>query len=565
MLSRCVPPSTLSIEEHNIRSKCSPLFDDGYPVSILLCRITLSDSVRCIVSYQRDGNASSEGCFTRKTCVMSERRDCSARLQTDLPTIPEQIVRAREVEKALALAQSATALSASHSRPTLLWIERHFDQVNGQDRELQQEEEEVTGAFLDDRALSVEKRLFKDVHSRSRRNKYAALYRRTNWKVYLSEWEEYVESRVNEALQEVIDRNAAWEADGCGLGWPGVELEEMLSHAHIGKRHVDSFVGRTRLRDRALSFLQALDARSGDQGAAGIHLCVTGESGCGKSAFLAQLATDLCDWQSQSQWLGDCAERPVLIRFCSSSRRSADCRSLLASLSSQIELVFSLPRVEVALDEVDAVRHFQRLVAAYPVALFLAGIDTLSDSFTLLTALSHTRLHRRSRIVVSSRRHRSFLSQGTVPLLSLQRDELEDGDGDGDGDLAAMLALMLQRVGRGLSPRQQRYTCSKLGATPTARYLRLVFASCRHWTSDATPHLEHGVVEMAQLLVDEMLARTDHDHVEWMRALLGGLSVCVCALRMEDLQELVALHCAHTAPLRPSPSPDADFWLRARG
>jgi hypothetical protein len=50
------------------------------------------------------------------------------------------------------------------------------------------------------------------------------------WKSQFEKWKEIVRTMLNTSVQEVIDLKKSWIEDGCGLGLPGDELDEVLHH-----------------------------------------------------------------------------------------------------------------------------------------------------------------------------------------------------------------------------------------------------------------------------------------------------------------------------------------------
>ena len=106
----------------------------------------------------------------------------------------------------------------------------------------------------------------------------------------------------------------------------------------------------------------------------GISLCVIGRSGTGKTALMAKLA-------SVARAAND--QRPVIIRFCGTSKGSMTGLSLVQSLCHQILLIFQptpLPGVPNTYDE--AVVMFHLLLNQHAMVLFI-------DRFALSTHLSN--------------------------------------------------------------------------------------------------------------------------------------------------------------------------------
>jgi hypothetical protein len=274
---------------------------------------------------------------------------------------------------------------------------------------------------------------------------------------YLKEWEAKVGSTLMNELERIISFRSQWLPDGCGVGLPGSELQEMLHHAEWALTKCASFFGRTELLLQAAALVHTprqawsewdfFHAR-GNQATNGVReqlgavsLLVTGESGSGKSAFMAKLADMLylLEFEHSESKEGLCVgqRRPVITRFCGTSAASSTGLSLVQSLCRQIEFVFADPMLglssrvvseeeyqsvidclykseeetDAALptscpeDYTGAVKYLHHLLRQHAVILIIDSLDQLSDHDRERSALSflagvHTHLD--TRIIVSS-------------------------------------------------------------------------------------------------------------------------------------------------------------------
>ena len=94
----------------------------------------------------------------------------------------------------------------------------------------------------------------------------------------------------------------------------------------------------------------------------GVSLCVIGRSGTGKTALMAKLA-------SIARAAND--QRPVIIRFCGTSKGSVNGLSLVQSLCHQIQLVLQLPPEPVSNNYDKAVLMFHSLLNKHAMVLFI--------------------------------------------------------------------------------------------------------------------------------------------------------------------------------------------------
>ena len=94
----------------------------------------------------------------------------------------------------------------------------------------------------------------------------------------------------------------------------------------------------------------------------GISLCVIGRSGTGKTALMAKLATITRAANDQ---------RPVIIRFCGTSKGSVNGLALVQSLCHQIQLVLQLSPQPVPSYYENAVLMLHSLLNQHAIVLFI--------------------------------------------------------------------------------------------------------------------------------------------------------------------------------------------------
>ena len=99
----------------------------------------------------------------------------------------------------------------------------------------------------------------------------------------------------------------------------------------------------------------------------GISLSVIGRSGTGKTALMAKLA-------SIARGAND--QRPVIIRFCGTSKGSVNGLTLVQSLCHQIQLVLQLSPQPVPNTYDEAVLMFHTLLNKHAMVLFIDRLAT---------------------------------------------------------------------------------------------------------------------------------------------------------------------------------------------
>jgi hypothetical protein len=279
-------------------------------------------------------------------------------------------------------------------------------------------------------------------------------------KSYLEEWETKIGLKLTKELDSVLDFRAQWLQDGCGVGLCGKELQEMLHHSEWAHTKCLTFFGRTELLQQSAALIHArrqawseydflyAKATAGIEKQLGaVSLLITGESGSGKSAFMAKLADMLYFLEFESEPCGDrgtseglsCGQRrPVIVRFCGTSAASSTGLCLVQSICRQIEFVFADPLLALSsryisedeykslidcvfqrgaqnkatssttscpADYAGAVKYLHHLLRQHAVILIIDSLDQLSDfdrERSALSFLAGVHTHIDTRIIVSS-------------------------------------------------------------------------------------------------------------------------------------------------------------------
>ena len=131
-----------------------------------------------------------------------------------------------------------------------------------------------------------------------------------------------------------------------------------------------------------------------------------GQSGCGKTALMSKLASEVY-LRQQKDANETIRNRPVIIRFCGTSSDSHTGHRLLQSLAHHIRLCHRLPftpTIENQLFE-DAKKDLHNLLQQYRVVLFIDSLDQLSNKDLArsdLSFLTGVKPHEDTRIIVST-------------------------------------------------------------------------------------------------------------------------------------------------------------------
>lgn len=232
---------------------------------------------------------------------------------------------------------------------------------------------------------------------------------------YLDTWESTVRAMLDDMLCALVRQRSRWVYNGCGLSFDAETLDELFHHATLARTTCEDFVGRELLFHDAVRRIQAKHAPPRTGGIksqrilyTGIWLSVVGKSGTGKTSFMSKLAHMLREEEKRVDHIhvpSSSAARPVLIRFCGTSKGSSDGLSLVQGLCRQIQLIFLMKEAVVVPRNYDgATALLHELLRNHAVILLIDGIDQLSDANMARSRISFLcglRPHPNTRVIVS--------------------------------------------------------------------------------------------------------------------------------------------------------------------
>ena len=380
-----------------------------------------------------------------------------------------------------------------------------------------------------------------------------------------------------------------WVEDGCGLGVPGDRLDEMLHHVAWARQKCETFVGREDLLSRAMEAIlrpsQPTPAAKPSADYHGISLSLVGRSGTGKTALMAYLAHQLHNHELQNKLQQEA--RPVVIRFCGTSKGSADGLSLVRSLCEQIRLVVKphTPYTSVPETYDAAVQLLHNLLATHSVLLLIDSLDQLSDkdlARSKVSFLKGVRVHQDTRIVVSclpddlkttmiknGLRTYFYGCDTCLRLHHVPRVDVLDfsfSQEAAHNEARVILEERFRRKHRTLTPEQFDYVMIKAAQEPTALYLSLVDYVATAWHSFGTNYeLNGGVAGIADQIFEKLERNFGR---ELTRAALGFITWSVQGVTDVEMEDLLSLHdSVLTAVLKYCPGVTrlpSHVWLRLR-
>ena len=145
---------------------------------------------------------------------------------------------------------------------------------------------------------------------------------------YLKDFEADFESDVTRQIEIHADRDC--EATYGGKGMHGL-YTEVLHHAMFTRKKCEVFCGRDELLAQVRQYISGKN-----QPCSALPLIVHGESGYGKTAFMAKIAL------SVPEWLRDSGRVVTVIRFMGTSPESTNIQGVLKSLIIQLCYVYKL-------------------------------------------------------------------------------------------------------------------------------------------------------------------------------------------------------------------------------
>lgn len=360
-----------------------------------------------------------------------------------------------------------------------LWIRRQFpDEYNDEqycDTKDNQELQTLKGDLIEWMDVNIgptRKKFYNGLVS------YKAIKeQKTAFQRYSRQWEDDITVLLLKELRKIIRLRTQWDVNGCGLGLSGHVATEFLHHSKIAHDLCIEFAGREELLQTCMDILRQPNKHSKDKRSAmiqaaletkssstsnysSVSLVLYGESGSGKSAFIAKLADEIFQHEvrgdynhilssnssysmtnnnnnnnnmtnnnnnnnstpatttSSTQRRGSDSSntipyltftkrksskkirkppRPVIFRFCGTSENSLHSRSVIRSLRLQIQYLLGPTSTHFPKPPSDW-EILNDLLKHHAVIILLDGVNTLDGGFEFL---SHLTLHKDTRIIVS--------------------------------------------------------------------------------------------------------------------------------------------------------------------
>lgn len=217
------------------------------------------------------------------------------------------------------------------------------------------------------------------------------------WQEQFRHWCINMEKIFLKSVTELVDVMKDWRDNGCGMGLPGHEVDEMLHHCEWASMKCSSFFGREDLLENAfLLYQKEREAKASGTPSPSIALALVGSSGSGKTAFMSKLASSI---YKRERYDGENAKTlPVIIRFGGTSEGSLRVLTLLINLCHHIHFLMgvayntrnlSLNYYEqfdsnVLESEKDrrfnvVLSYWASLLVQFPHVLFIDSLDQIKD------------------------------------------------------------------------------------------------------------------------------------------------------------------------------------------
>ena len=406
--------------------------------------------------------------------------------------------------------------------------------------------------------------------------------------LYLDSFKSFAKDRLMGSLEHVISLKQLWGKDGCGMGLPGGSLAEMLHHCQWAHAKCETFKGREEVVSSALTMVHGISYAKvvTSNPLDGISMCVIGASGAGKTALMAKIAESLFKSNQEKS-----SSVPIIVRFCGTSAGSRSAKSLICSISEQLELLLGLEQRAAGLLQTETydrqVYYFQKLLHDHPAVLFIDSLDQLTDENQGRSRISFLRNiapHPLSRIIVSclpdeydevkQEWKHCYQCETRLREANVQRLVVRMSEDESESTNVAMTLIkdiLFQHCSRTLTAAQWLDVRVKVAVEPTALYVHLAVSVVRHWTSDSQgqysqPMLRGGV----HALIEQIFATLERDFGSVLaKAALGFITYSVNGVSDVEMEDLLSMHDAvldhvfqyATPELRRIPS---HVWLRLK-
>jgi WD40 repeat protein/Cdc6-like AAA superfamily ATPase len=401
---------------------------------------------------------------------------------------------------------------------------------------------------------------------------------------YFQKWESEVLLLFQQEIDTLIKAKSEWEKfSQREFNVPVQYIDEMLQHAKSVWKKSSTFIERKTLIVKGIQLLATiteeravlrkqcdpLTARvrgflddydllnrfaepSTRSRFSAVSFCIVGKSGCGKTAFISKLFTEVRSTLNQKN-------HPMIIRFCGTSKYSLHGIDLVQSISLQILLIYrKYKRLRVYLSDLStmsyekAVQEFRHLLARFPIILFLDSLDQLSDlneARSQLSFLSFIVIHNDSRIIVSCLPDEIGQNGNKTYFYQCESRLRGDGvrflqvpvfDGHDESEITEIVNEMLKKRDRQLQSDQLLSVVNSIRQEPTILYITLAVEVASHWCSFQTDSCVYpGVTGIINQLLADLESQFGQCFTSYAFAFLTFSNAGVNDIEMQDLLSLV--------------------------
>ena len=412
-----------------------------------------------------------------------------------------------------------------------------------------------------------------------------------HFSAYIEQFSNDLEIVLVNDLDKIVKHRQEWDEDACGLGISGFYCEEILHHYKFAKSKTTLFTGRKELLQKAMDRIyddrieyERMETHEESKPLKNICLCILGESGLGKTSFMAKLAEMVTERDA-----GIHPPRATIVRFLGTSNDSTDGYSLVFSLCLQLHGLQSVYRKErdiawqiadIPRDYEGCVSHLHTLLATIPVVLILDSLDQLSNDHrecSELSFLKGVRPHQHSRIIVSTLAYDSKyrykceirLKKSGVQCLSMS-PLIVDNDST---EAEKIVRSILSSKGRSISEAQWNHfvkvTTERGNEAGHALFLSLstkVMTKWQHFDDPTSLRIEVGIQPLINQIYDEI--EENYGQI-LVRAMISYIALSERGIDDQEMQDLLSLNDAVLNDVFQYSTPSAlvipmHVWLRVK-
>lgn len=298
---------------------------------------------------------------------------------------------------------------------------------------------------------------------------------------------------------------------------------EIASHRHFGEDRSLTFVGR----EGILVYIAKWLAEDRGQ-----PLAIHGESGCGKSALMGELAKRIC----QSWYSGAL----VVERYVGATAESVDIRRLLEGICGEI----------TGKDKIAGRSDYPQLIKDFQSALKLASpskpLVILIDALDQLASVEHARELAWLPVILPPHVHIFVTTTPGETLIALQNKLAEPAllplEGMPSEESGLLLERWLANAGRKLTHHQKEFVHASFKRCDLPLYFHLVFQEVRRWKSYRTAEETKLKQDITGIIHDVLnrLSRNDQHGQMIVSRSLAYLAAARNGLTEEEILEVLA-------------------------